>query len=176
MHAYRHAQCSCRVCGSHVSVEVSRRRQPCVACAGDGDLRLTGGAAAASGALYGRLEVFWGGGWGTVCGQDEAGIRGFFGRATRILFTEASADVACQQLGFAEGAVTATPVRMPPYAHSCRSRVACTPAFCRSMDPSETGTACTPTSAASQTCLKQPRPSLRPRDTYIALRWCLHAP
>ena len=82
-------------------------------CAAEGDLRLSGGGTSESGAQFGRLEVFSTGGWGTVCGGlQRASGRFGIGTAQPVVFSEASADVACQQLGFQEGVLTATPVRM----------------------------------------------------------------
>ena len=49
-------------------------------------------------AEYGRLEVFSNGGWGTVC--DNAFINRF---RRRPEFNDASADVACRQLGYQNG-------------------------------------------------------------------------
>ena len=76
----------------------------------EGDLRLTGGGTSESGAQFGRLEVFSTGGWGTVCGSLPIPTRPF-APFDPVVFGAASADVACQQLGFQEGVRTATPVR-----------------------------------------------------------------
>ena len=95
------------------------RPAPCTVCSAqksrhvltaEGDLRLTGGGTSESGAQFGRLEVFSTGGWGTVCGGQRRPSRPF-SRVNPVVFSEASADVACQQLGFQEGVLTATPVR-----------------------------------------------------------------
>ena len=76
-----------------------------IACSAEtGDLRLASGMASEDGnAEFGRLEIFNDGGWGTVCDRTGSG----FGQ-NRFLgdFTEASVDVACKQLGFAEGVKT----------------------------------------------------------------------
>lgn len=67
--------------------------------AGEGDLRLALGASAADGsAEFGRLEVFYKAGWGTIC--DNAFVN-MFGLSPR--FTPGSADVACRQLGYKQG-------------------------------------------------------------------------
>lgn len=72
--------------------------------AGEGDLRLMGGAQVADGsAEYGRLEVFHRGGWGTVCDdffitRDDSGFR------------SVGADVACRELGFEHGVQISTMV------------------------------------------------------------------
>lgn len=64
-------------------------------------MRLAGGATADGGAAqFGRLEVFFRGGWGTVCFQDEA--EGYYDEAGPE-FTAGAVSVACRQLGFAEG-------------------------------------------------------------------------
>lgn len=67
--------------------------------AADGDIRLANGAVAGdSSAEYGRLEIFYRGGWGTVC--DNA----FIGRSPRRpSFSRGSVSVACRQLGFEQG-------------------------------------------------------------------------
>lgn len=76
-----------------------------------GDLRLTGGLTSDDGnAEFGRLEIFNDGGWGTVCNRPERR----YGVAVDLdsgSFTEAAIDVACMQLGYAEGARTPLPVR-----------------------------------------------------------------
>jgi hypothetical protein len=61
----------------------------------DGDIRLSyGGFNNETGAAFGRLEVYVGGGWGTVCeGSSFDGTE----------FTQVSAGVACKQLGYAAG-------------------------------------------------------------------------
>ena len=60
-------------------------------------MRLTGGLAAPDGsAVSGRLEVFFGGGWGPVCSHaadDDYDFEPFL--------PPAAAGVACRQLGFA---------------------------------------------------------------------------
>lgn len=78
-------------------------------CAATGDLRLVGGETSADGgSQFGRLEVFNAGGWGTVCDRSGDG----FGRQRNLAnFTPASVDVACQQLGFIDGAKTEIAVR-----------------------------------------------------------------
>lgn len=62
-------------------------------------------------AEYGRLEVFSGGGWGSVCDrplrQDGSGFVDVFDAR----FTENAANVACRQLGFMSGAKTVLSVR-----------------------------------------------------------------
>ena len=78
----------------------------------EGELRLTGGFTSAAGAQYGRLEVFSRGGWGTVCGGVPV-QRSLGGPSPPAPFSAASAAVACRQLGFEEGFVTATPVCEP---------------------------------------------------------------
>eukprot|EP00892_Ulva_mutabilis_P005584 jgi/Ulvmu1/3398/UM016_0014.1 len=75
-------------------------------CAESGALRLTGGAKSQdSSAQYGRLEVFTDGGWGTVCGHTM-GRDYFFNYPAPFAtntFTDKSVQVACRQLGFADG-------------------------------------------------------------------------
>lgn len=67
---------------------------------GDGSVRLAQGAVAADGsAEYGRLEVSYRGGWGTVC---DSTFRSSFRRPD---FTKPAARVACRQLGFKQGRV-----------------------------------------------------------------------
>lgn len=73
-----------------------------------GDVRLNrievseeGGAAA------GRVEVFTGSGWGTVCAAATGGADG------ASSFSAAAAGVVCRQLGFAEGAQIQSTVRLP---------------------------------------------------------------
>lgn len=68
-------------------------------CVGDGDVRLSLGEMAEDGtAEYGRLEMFFQGGWGTVCGNVP---RGNLGEPPQ--FTNRSAVVACRQLGYDSG-------------------------------------------------------------------------
>ena len=68
--------------------------------AAEGELRLGNGVMAADGsAEYGRLEVFYNGGWGTVCDNESEEFLG----DRRSIFTDASADVACRQLGYLNG-------------------------------------------------------------------------
>lgn len=71
--------------------------------AGEGDVRLSPATAVASddgSAVYGRLEVFNRGGWGTVCDIDDSRLRS--GRDVPQ-FSRGAAVVACRQLGFQEG-------------------------------------------------------------------------
>ena len=56
--------------------------------------------AADGSAEYGRLEVFYSGGWGTVCDNDFV-TRDRFRSSPG--FNGASADVACSQLGYRNG-------------------------------------------------------------------------
>jgi len=86
----------------------------------EGELRLTGGFTSATGAQYGRLEVFSRGGWGTVCGGVPV-QRSPGGPSPPAPFSAASAVVACRQLGFEEGFVTATPVCEP--FHICHTYI-----------------------------------------------------
>ena len=66
-----------------------------------GDLRLAGGEVSeVTGAEYGRLEIFSNGGWGAVCHLD--GSPNDPNRQDNI-FSDASAAVACRQLGFSDG-------------------------------------------------------------------------
>lgn len=76
--------------------------------AGEGDVRLSRGAAAPNGsAEYGRLEIFHKGGWGTVCDNT------FMERSSRNpRFSQGSAAVACRQLGFQAGIQIQTLVRI----------------------------------------------------------------
>ena len=67
------------------------------------------GGTSETGAQFGRLEIFSRGGWGTICGEQRRDSVFFRGAAE---FNEAAADIACQQLGFQEGALTVTPVRL----------------------------------------------------------------
>ena len=71
----------------------------CQTCAEEGDIRLANSVIAADGsAEYGRLEVFYNGGWGTVCDTS------LFVRFRRpIGFNVGAADVACRQLGYQQG-------------------------------------------------------------------------
>ena len=80
-----------------------------ISCAATGDLRLVGGRTSDdASSQFGRLEVFNDGGWGTLC--DRTGE--VFGQNPgQAEFTSASVDVACQQLGFVEGAKTEVAVR-----------------------------------------------------------------
>lgn len=81
-----------------------------------GDLRLTRGGTSNDGnAEFGSLEIFDGGGWGSVCEVGPVGP--FSGIITNVApFPEASVDVACRQLGFDGGAkiMTARGVRSSP--------------------------------------------------------------
>lgn len=78
---------------------------PCFA--ESGDLRLTRGQTSEDGtAQFGQLEVFNGGGWGTVC--DRSGEGSTTGLA---VFSDESVAVACKQLGFAEGSKSRLSVR-----------------------------------------------------------------
>lgn len=64
----------------------------------EGSVRLAGGAEAeGGGARFGRLEVFFRGGWGTVCGRDPDND---YSTSLPATFTPASAQVACRELGF----------------------------------------------------------------------------
>ena len=79
--------------------------------AAEGDVRLSPVNASEDGsAEYGRLEVFFRGGWGTVC--DSIGVRGVPGgtglKGPR--FTAGSAEVACRRLGFPQAFQTQAPV------------------------------------------------------------------
>ena len=88
--------------------------------AAEGDVRLSASMVSENGsAEYGRLEVFFRGGWGTVCDRIGAsGIPGGLGlKGPR--FTAGSAEVACKQLGFPQGFRTQAPVR--PHHHRLRS-------------------------------------------------------
>jgi len=77
-------------------------------CAEEGDLRLADGLTAADGsAQYGRLEMYRGGGWGTVCNADSRETA--LGREFSLNLTDASAAVACRQLGFSNGVSTSAP-------------------------------------------------------------------
>lgn len=60
----------------------------------EGDLRLVDGATAAGGgAQFGRLEVFFRGGWGTACAvEDDSDLT--------PSFSAAALQVACRELGF----------------------------------------------------------------------------
>ena len=80
------------------------------ACADEGDLRLADGITTDDGsAQYGRLEMYSGGGWGTVC-NIERFVRNDAGNVELLFFTDVSASVACRQLGFSHG-VSAGPSR-----------------------------------------------------------------
>lgn len=68
--------------------------------AGEGDVRLGLSVVAADGsAEYGRLEMFYKGGWGTICGNE------FTNRFSRRIaaFSAGAVNVACRQLGYQEG-------------------------------------------------------------------------
>lgn len=63
----------------------------------EGDLRLVEGATAEGGsAQFGRLEVFFRGGWGTACAVEDND----YSSTPPLSFSEASVQVACQELGF----------------------------------------------------------------------------
>eukprot|EP00892_Ulva_mutabilis_P007276 jgi/Ulvmu1/4920/UM202_0005.1 len=74
-----------------------------------GDLRLTRGVSSPDGnSEFGRLEIFNEGGWGAVC--ESVGGNGISRFPTNDApFTQASAEVACKQLGFESGVMTGYP-------------------------------------------------------------------
>lgn len=59
--------------------------------------------------MYGRLEIFSNGGWGTVCAGEAPQTRG------RLRFNSAAVNLACKQIGFERGVKTVLPVRVPMY-------------------------------------------------------------
>eukprot|EP00892_Ulva_mutabilis_P004962 jgi/Ulvmu1/2838/UM144_0002.1 len=72
----------------------------------EGDLRLTGGGMAdleRGRAEYGRLEVFSGGGWGSICDAELMEDVSDFVDVFDARFTDAAVSVACRQLGYAAG-------------------------------------------------------------------------
>lgn len=70
-----------------------------MAYADEGDIRLNLGETNEDGtAEYGRLEIFYQGGWGTVCGKTPRERLD-----TAPNFREESATVACRQLGYTRG-------------------------------------------------------------------------
>lgn len=78
-------------------------------CAETGDLRLGRGVTSEDGnAMYGRLEIFSNGGWGTVC-DIEREIR----QSRGVRFNSAAITLACAQMGFDRGMKTVLPVRAP---------------------------------------------------------------
>lgn len=80
----------------------------CAAAVSPGDVRLTRKEVSGDGgAVAGRLEVFTGAGWGTVCGTAAGGAD-----APRS-FSAAAAGVACRQLGFAQGFQIQSMVQLP---------------------------------------------------------------
>lgn len=98
--AQKHSTMPTHACAEHMAAETLTG----ISFAATGDLRLVGGATSEDGSgQFGRLEVFNKGGWGTVCNAFGSGFARSTGpRAT----TSASINVACQQLGFMEGATT----------------------------------------------------------------------
>lgn len=81
-----------------------------VGFAGDGEVRLAGGASSEDGlSQYGRLELARAGGWGTVC--SRAGFTGSFDAEDAL--------VACKSLGFTEGIAIVPGVCFSPRADSC---------------------------------------------------------
>ena len=77
--------------------------------AGDGELRLSGGATSEDGlSQYGRLEFANAGGWGTVCSRP-----GF-----TAPFDAEDAQVACRSLGFTEGVAISPDVRSSTQART----------------------------------------------------------
>lgn len=72
-----------------------------VRSAGDGEVRLAGGATSEDGlSRFGRLEFAHAGGWGTVCARPR--FHNNFGPA--------DAKVACRSLGFTDGIAVASNV------------------------------------------------------------------
>lgn len=67
-------------------------------CAEEGSLRIVDGSTAdGGGAQFGRLEVFFRGGWGTACAVAD----GDYGPDLSPSFSAEAVQVACRQLGFA---------------------------------------------------------------------------
>ena len=91
--------------------------QAACACADEGDLRLADGITADDGsAQYGRLEMYSGGGWGTVCMAERvvgSQLDAITGNREIAFFSDASTSVACRQIGFSHG-VSAGPSRDYP--------------------------------------------------------------
>lgn len=92
-----------------------------------GDLRLAKVATAEQGgAMTGRLEVFTGSGWGTVCGTPAAGdaaaadVTSGTEDSAGGTFTAAAASVACRQLGFADGIRIQSTVCPTPPPHKAQ--------------------------------------------------------
>ena len=80
----------------------------------EGSLRLAGGATAEGrGAQFGRLEVFYRGGWGTACALEDVD----YYSNQQLSFSEASVQVACRELGFESSFALQPLVRA--LMHSC---------------------------------------------------------
>ena len=105
---------------SHMWLTQLEDRHRTLVAAEEGDVRLADGAASDDGsAQFGRLEIYAKGGWGTVCSSSFGDPFASFGFVTpTAFFSEESADVACQQLGFKKGTSMQPAVWILPPSHA----------------------------------------------------------